>query len=52
MEWHTGSGSYIQGSTRHHENEGKSILGGCCARCMLYSAYAVLCVCCTLGMLY
>jgi len=30
----------------------KTILGGCCTRCMLYSVYAVLGVCCTRCMLY
>jgi len=30
----------------------QTILGGCCARCMLYSVYAVLSVCCTRCMLY
>jgi len=55
---HTGSWSYIQGSTRNHENEGKTnILGHtvlcvCCTRCMLYLVYAVLGVCCTWCMLY
>jgi len=59
-----GSWSYIQGSTRIHENEGKmnnpggilysvyAVLGVCCTRCMLYSVYAVLGVCCTRCMLY
>jgi len=35
---HTGSCRYIQGSTRNHENEGKTNNLGC----MLYSVYAVL----------
>jgi len=51
--------SYIQGSTRNHENERKTnnpglmlysvyaVLGVCCTRCMLYSVYVVLDVCCT-----
>jgi len=59
MERHAGSCSYIQGSTRNHENEGKTnnlgwmlysvcaVLGGCCTRWMLYSVYAVLSVCYT-----
>jgi len=29
--------SYIQGSTRIHENEGMTNNLGCCAQCMLYS---------------
>jgi len=45
---HAGSWSYMQGSTRNHENEGKTnnlgwmpnavyaVLGVCCNRCMLY----------------
>jgi len=45
---HAGSGSYIQGSTCNHENEGKTNNVGC----MLYSVYAVLGVCCTQCMLY
>jgi len=49
---HTGSLSYIQGSTRNHENDRKTILDGYCTRCMLYSVYAVLGVCCTRCMLY
>jgi len=43
-----GSWSYIQGSTRHRENEGTTDN----LRCMLYSVYAVLGVCCTRCMLY
>jgi len=39
---------YIQGSTRNHENEGKTNNLGW----MLYSVYAVLGVCCTRCMLY
>jgi len=39
--------SYNQGSTRNHENEGKTTNLGC----MLYSVYAVLGVCCTWCML-
>ena len=46
---HAASGSYIQGSARDHENEGKTnnlqlmrywvyaLLGVCFTRCMLYS---------------
>jgi len=61
---HTRSRNYIQGSTRHHENEGKTntlgwmlylvyaVLGVCCTWCMLYLVYAVLGVCCTWCMLY
>jgi len=59
-----GSWSYIQGSTRNHENERKTnnlgwmlysvyaVLGVCCTRCMLYLVYAVLGLCCTWWMLY
>jgi len=61
---HAGSCSYIQGSTRNHENVGKTnnlgwmlysvyaVLGVCCTRCMLYSVYALLSVYCTWCMLY
>jgi len=35
---YAGSGSYIQGSTRNHENEGKTNN----LQCMLYPEYAVL----------
>ena len=58
---HAGSYCYIQGSTRNHENEGKTnhvrylvyaVLGVCCTQCMLYLVYAVLGVCCTWCMLY
>ena len=61
---HAGSWSYLQGSTRNRENEGKTynlgwmlysvyaVLGVGCTRCMLYSVYAVLGVCCTRCMLY
>jgi len=38
--WHTGSKSYIQGSTRNCDNEGKTNNRGW----MLYSVYAVLSV--------
>jgi len=44
---HAGSCSYIQGSTRNHENELKTNNLGW----MLYSVYAVLGVCCTRCML-
>jgi len=56
---HAGSWSYIQGSTRNHQNEGKTnnlgwmlysvyaVLSVCCTRCMLCSVYAVLSVCYT-----
>jgi len=56
---HTRSRSYIQGSTRHHENEGKTnhlgwkrysvyaVHGVYCTWCMVYLVYAVLGVCCT-----
>ena len=40
---YAGSGSYIQGSTRNHVNEGKTNNLGW----MLYSVCAVLGVCCT-----
>jgi len=40
---HARNWSYIQGSTRNHENEGKTNN----VRCMLYSLYAVLSVYCT-----
>jgi len=55
---HAGSWSYIQGSTRNHENESKTknlgyaVLGVCCTWSMLYLVYAVLGVCCTWCMLY
>jgi hypothetical protein len=45
---YAGSLSYIQGSTRNHENERKTNNPGW----MLYSVYAVLGVCCTGWMLY
>jgi len=53
---HARSWSYIQGSTRNRENEGKTdnlgfmlcsvyaVLGVCCPRFMLYSVYAILSV--------
>jgi len=56
---HARSYSYIQRSTRHHENEEKTnnlgwmlysvyaVLGVCCTQCMLYLVYTVLGVCCT-----
>jgi len=61
---YAGGWSYIQGSTRNRENDGTTdnlrcmlysvyaVLGVCCTRCMLYSVYAVLGVCCTRCMLY
>ena len=57
---HTG----IQGSTRSHENEGKTknlgwmlysvyaVLGVCCTQYMLHSVYTVLGECCTECILY
>ena len=63
-ERYAGSWSYIQGSTRNRENEGKTdnlgwmlysvytVLGVCCTWFMLYLVYAVLGVYCTRCMLY
>jgi len=45
VERHTGSGSYIQGSTRNHANEGKTNNGVW----VLYSVYSVLSVYAVLG---
>jgi hypothetical protein len=59
-----GNWSYIHGSTRNHEREGKThndgwmlqlvyaVLDVCCTRCIQYSVYAVLGVCCTRCILY
>jgi hypothetical protein len=49
---YAGDWSHIQGSIRNHENQGKTILGGCCSWCMLYMDYAVLGVCCTRHIVY
>jgi len=61
---HARSWTYIQGSTCNQQNEGKSndlrcmlysvyaVLSVCCTRCMLCSVYAALGVCCTRHILY